>query len=127
MSPHILEFALVGLGGAIGAMSRQGVTCLGVFDNNPYYYTVAINVSGCLVIGILTALFKHFNLSDLWTFFFMGGVLGGYTTYSSFTRDAIELVETGMATKALFYIAVTLIGGLVACYVGMLGTARILR
>ncbi|MDE6321287.1 MAG: CrcB family protein [Muribaculaceae bacterium] len=127
MSPHVLEFALVGLGGAIGAMSRHGVTYLGVFDDNPYYYTVAINLSGCLIIGIFTAFFLHYDFSRLWSLFFSVGVLGGYTTYSSFTRDAIELVEKGDMGTALLYIAITMVGGLGACFLGLVGTQHLLK
>lgn len=127
MSPHVLEFALVGLGGAIGAMSRHAVTFMHIFDKNPYYYTVGINITGCLIIGIFTALYKHFGFSDLWSLFFSVGVLGGYTTYSAFTRDAIELVARGQVGLAFFYIAITLVGGLGAAYLGLLGTQRLLH
>lgn len=127
MSPHVLEFALVGLGGAIGAMSRHAVTYLRFFDHNPYYYTVGINVSGCLIIGIFTALYKYFGLSEQWSLFVSAGILGGYTTYSAFTRDAIELVARGQVGTAFFYIAITLIGGLGAAYLGLLGTQRLLH
>ena len=108
-------------------MSRHGVTYLGVFDDNPYYYTVAINLSGCLIIGIFTAFFLHYDFSRLWSLFFSVGVLGGYTTYSSFTRDAIELVEKGDMGTALLYIAITMVGGLGACFLGLVGTQHLLK
>lgn len=127
MSPQILEFALVGLGGAIGAMSRHAVTFMGIFDRNPYYYTVYINITGCLIIGIFTACFQHFGFSRLWSLFFSVGVLGGYTTYSAFTRDAIELVEKGQIGMALIYIGITMVGGLGACYLGLAGTQHLLK
>ncbi len=127
MSPHVLEFTLVGIGGAIGAMSRHAVTYMGIFDHNPYYYTVGINITGCLIIGIFTAFFQHFEFSRLWSLFFSVGMVGGYTTYSAFTRDAIEFVEKGMIGPALIYVGITMFGGLGACYLGLVGTQHMLK
>ena len=121
------DFLIVGLGGALGAMSRFGVRHMGIFDDNPYYYTVAINISGCFVIGILGALFQFWKLSPIWTYFCMVGFLGGYTTYSAFTLDAMELVQNGMWARAFFYVGITLVGGLGGCALGLFGTERLLK
>lgn len=123
----VIDFLIVGAGGALGAMSRFAVRHIGVFDDNPYYYTVAINISGCFVIGILGALFNYWKLSPVWTYFCMVGFLGGYTTYSAFTLDAMELVQVGMWGRALFYVGITLVGGLGGCALGLFGTERLLK
>lgn len=124
---HVLDFLIVGCGGAIGAMSRFGVRHLGMFDDNPYYYTVAVNISGCLVIGVLGALFTYFNVNVRWNYFIVAGFLGGYTTYSAFSLDAIELVNAGMWREFFIYISLTVIGGLGSCALGFFGTHRLLK
>lgn len=123
----VLDFLIVGCGGAIGAMCRFGVRHLGMFDDDPYYYTVAINLSGCLTIGILGALFTFFRVNAHWNYFLLVGFLGGYTTYSAFSLDAIELVNAGMWREFFKYIGITIVGGLGACAIGFFGTNRILK
>ena len=123
----LLDFLIVGLGGALGAMSRLGVRHMGVFDDNPYYYTVAINLSGCLVIGILGALFNYFKVNPMWNYFVIVGFLGGYTTYSAFSLDAIELLQNGLWGEFFYYIGITFIGGLGLCALSFFGTNRILK
>ena len=118
---------LVFIGGGLGALSRFGVQHLGIFDNDKYYYTVGINISGCIVIGILWAFFQHWNVARIWYLFAITGFLGGYTTYSAFTLDAMQLVQDGHWLRAAFYIGITLIGGLGGCALGLFVTERILR
>lgn len=123
----LFNFIIVGLGGALGAVSRFGVRHMGMFNENPCYHTVAVNISGCFVIGILSALFNYWKFSPVWTYFCMVGLLGGYTTYSAFTLDTIELVHNGMWLKAFYYIGITLVGGLGGCALGLFGTERLLK
>lgn len=123
----LIDYLIVGLGGAIGAMSRFGVEHLGIFDDNKYYYTVGINITGCVTIGILWALLHYWNADRSWYLFLLTGMLGGYTTYSAFTLDAMMLVQNGMIWRALFYVAVTVVGGLGGCALGLFGTERLLK
>lgn len=118
---------LVFIGGGIGALSRYGVSNLGIFDEDKYYYTVAINVTGCLTIGIIWALFQHYNVARSWYLLAIVGFLGGYTTYSAFTLDAMQLVQAGHWLKALFYIGITLVGGLGGCALGLFVTEKLLK
>ena len=123
----LADLAVVAAGGAIGCMSRYGVEHIGIFDNDKYYYTVAINITGCIIIGVLWALLHYWNADRMWYLFLLTGLLGGYTTYSAFTLDAIELVQQGRAMQALFYIAITFIGGLGGCAIGLFGTEHLLK
>lgn len=118
---------LVFLGGGLGALSRFGVQNLGIFDEDKYYYTVAINISGCITIGILWAFFQHWEVTRNWFLFVITGFLGGYTTYSAFTLDAMQLVQDGHWWKAAFYIGVTVVGGLGGCALGLFLTERIIK
>ena len=123
----ILDILLVFVGGGLGALSRFGVSNLKILEHDKYYYTVAINISGCIVIGILWALFAHFDLSRKWVLFTITGFLGGYTTYSAFTLDAMQLVQNGRWGEALFYVAVTMIGGLGGCALGLFLTEKLIK
>lgn len=123
----VTELAAVAAGGAIGCLSRYGVEHFGIFENDKYYYTVAINISGCMIIGILWALLHHWHADRLWYMFLLTGMLGGYTTYSSFTLDAMQLVQQGRILQALYYITITVVGGLGGCAIGLFGTERLLR
>ena len=123
----ILNIVLVFLGGGVGALSRYGITNLGILDHNKYIYTVFINLTGCMIIGILWALFNHWNLSRNWYLFAITGLLGGYTTYSAFSLDAMLLVQNGEWLKTLLYVAITVVGGLGFCALGLFLTERLLK
>lgn len=118
---------LVFIGGGFGALSRFGVQHLGIFDDDKYYYTVGINITGCLVIGVLWAFFEHWNVSRDWQLLCLVGFLGGYTTYSAFTLDAMQLVQKGMWLQAAFYVGITVIGGLGGCALGLFLTEKFLK
>lgn len=122
-----MEMFLTALGGVVGVLCRYAMTHLGWFDENKYYYTVAINLTGCFIIGVIWSLFRHYDVSRLAYFFVITGALGGYTTFSSFSLDAIQLIEAKMELRALWYISITLIGGLGACALGLTGTDKLLR
>lgn len=123
----IFDCLLVFLGGGLGALSRFGVENMGIFDRDKYYYTVAINITGCLTIGILWAIFQHYHIARNWYLFMLTGFLGGYTTYSAFTLDAMQLVQDGQWWRAAFYIGVTVVGGLGGCALGLFVTEKILK
>ena len=123
----IVECLLVFAGGGLGALSRFGVQHIGIFDDDKYYYTVAINISGCITIGILWAFFSHWQVAKAWYLFLLTGFLGGYTTYSAFTLDAMQLVQAGMWWRALFYVSITIIGGLGGCALGLFLTEKFLK
>ena len=108
-------------------MSRFGVRHMGIFDDDPYYYTVAINLTGCLIIGVLGAIFPFFKIAPHWNYFIIVGFLGGYTTYSAFSLDAIELLARGMVKDFFIYIGITIVGGLGLCAAGYFGTRHFLK
>jgi fluoride exporter len=85
--------------------------------------TFWVNVSGCLLIGVLMVL-----ATDVWPAsrllrpFFGTGVLGGYTTFSTYVLDAQRLVAAGAARTALAYLAGTLVAAIAAVYTGSSAT-----
>lgn len=109
--------ALAGVGGALGTAARLG---LGMLVPNAPTGVLIANLVGALLLGILTA---RLPASDL-RIFAGTGLLGGFTTYSAFAVDSVQLWAAS-PPLALGYVALSLIGGLFAALVGLrLGRAR---
>ncbi len=115
---------LVGLGGAIGAMLRYsvGIWSKGIPDwtdklpDELPYGTLLVNLIGSLIIGFCWGLIAKSSLSRGMEVFIMIGILGGFTTFSSFSLDNIKLLESGKYGLAFIYIGLSCIGGLVLAY-----------
>lgn len=117
---------LVGLGGAIGAMLRYGVGLWSAgignwTDKLPSglpYGTLIVNLLGSLLIGIVWGLVTKSSISKGLELFIMIGILGGFTTFSSFSLDNIKLLELGKYGLAISYILLSCVGGILLAYVG---------
>lgn len=120
------DIAVVGIGGAAGAIARYCVQQAAPLPVEKIYHTAAINVAGCLVIGILWALFNHCQAPEWVSRLLIAGFLGGFTTFSAFSLDSIILMQTGRIGAAALYAAVSVIGGIIACAAGMSVTSRML-
>jgi CrcB protein len=120
---------VVTAGGVLGALARYGIGL--AVPHKPAGFpwaTFAINVSGCLLIGVLMVL-----VTDVWPGHrllrpFLGtGLLGGYTTFSTYVVDAQHLLGAGAARTALVYLVGTLLAALVAVQLGMAATRWVTR
>ena len=122
------QLALVGTGGGCGAMLRFVVGGL-VHRFLPAsfpYGTFLINVTGCFGIGFLAVLVEErFLLGPGARLFWMVGVLGGYTTFSTFGYETMILMRGGSQAAALFNAAGQVVLGLAAVAAGAV-TARVL-
>jgi CrcB protein len=125
--PSIINIVAVAIGGACGAVARYLLIAMPWSLHGKYYYTAVVNISGCLIIGVLFACLNRWGVSQTWRDFLMVGCLGGYTTYSSFSLDAMQLLQQGRWSTAVIYLSVTLIGGLIASALGWFGTDKILK
>ena len=125
-----MEYLWVGVGGFAGANVRY---VLGAWIGNRFgagfpYGTLLINVTGSLLIGvILTLLTEQLIVDPLWRRLLIIGFLGGYTTFSSYSYEALALVEQGNWSRALSYILGTNILSLLACYMGIIMARTIER
>ena len=126
----MLTWIAVGVGGALGSMLRHMVNHLvherWLLTRFPAA-TAIINVAGCAVIGILAGLLasERIALSVSWRVFVFVGVLGGFTTFSTFGLDTLLLAKTHSTGQAAVNVAVQVIGGLLAVWVGyLLGAAK---
>lgn len=117
-----MTWLAVGAGGAIGSMARHAVNVLvGRFIGHPVpLATAVVNVIGCAGIGILAGAIAggrlHMSL-PLRTFVFVG-ILGGFTTFSSFGLDTLTLAHEGRPLTAIANVAVQVGIGLAAVFAG---------
>jgi CrcB protein len=104
-----MGFLIVFLGGGIGAALRHGVNLLSGrwFGTSFPWHTMIENVTGSLAMGLLAAYFafKADSSAQHWRLFLTTGVLGGYTTFSAFSLDAVLLYERGEMGQAALYVS----------------------
>jgi fluoride exporter len=122
------KYFVVMLGGAIGAVSRfmVGLLILRFYSATFPLGTFLINVSGSFLIGVLMTLFLnrpaiHVN----WRLFLVTGVLGGYTTFSSFEWETLVSFRTGAQNVAFLYVALSVILGLFGAWAGLIIANRL--
>jgi fluoride exporter len=122
------KYFVVMLGGAIGAVSRfmVGLLVSRFYSATFPLGTFLINVSGSFLIGVLMTLFLnrpaiHVN----WRLFLVTGVLGGYTTFSSFEWETLVSFRTGAQNVAFLYVALSVILGLFGAWAGLIIANRL--
>ena len=106
----------VALGSALGGVARYWATIAGnrLFGPEFPWSTIAINVTGSLIIGIVAAR----TPSDATRLFVMVGVCGGFTTFSAFSLQTLSLLQQGAALKALANILVSVLLCVAASWAG---------
>lgn len=119
---RMITYLAVGLGGALGAVSRFILTKIlpfSIFAGFPFQILV-VNILGCFVMGLTVELLAFLSLDDseLKTFL-TTGFLGGFTTFSSFALDYGYLSDKNMNITALIYAGVTVVGSLAAFFIGV--------
>ncbi|MDT0274470.1 fluoride efflux transporter CrcB [Blastococcus goldschmidtiae] len=115
----MVAYVAAALGGALGALARWGVA-----EALPYQpgswptATLLVNVAGCLLLGLLIGLV---DAGSPWLRPFLGtGVLGGFTTYSAFAVETVQLTDAGRPGLAAGYVAASVLGGVAASALGTL-------
>lgn len=111
----------VALGGAIGASGRYlaGVAATRVLGTGFPWGTLIVNVIGSFVMGVVVVALAHLS-AHRFAPFLMTGMLGGFTTFSAFSLDAVTLWERGAVVPAVAYVAVSVILSLAALVAGLL-------
>ena len=109
----------VGLGGAIGSSARYVVwTIVAPRSTGFPWATFAVNISGSFLLGLLAGILAG-RLDPVVRFAVFFGVLGGYTTFSTFTVDAVELARVGEWLPALSSVALSVVLGIAAAWLGV--------
>lgn len=107
-------------GGGIGALLRYLVFLLVQRPAGPGFPsgTLAANLLGCLLIGFLWSLFEGTRLSNEWRLFIFTGILGGFTTFSTFALETTQLARVGQWKTALAYIGLSNTLGIILAMAG---------
>jgi CrcB protein len=114
---------IVGTGGFVGASLRYmlGGLLYRFAPSSFPYATMIINVSGCYLIGLLAALAEErFLLGPMSRLFWLVGVLGGYTTFSTFGYETFTLAREGSHSAALLNVSGQVVLGLAAVWLGVI-------
>lgn len=117
-----MAFIIVFLGGGIGAALRHGLN-LGIgrlLGNGFPFATFFINVSGSFLMGLIAAWFAFKgDASQHWRLFLTTGILGGYTTFSTFSLDAAFLYERDQFVSMAVYVIGSVVLGLIGLFAGL--------
>jgi CrcB protein len=113
----------IALGGALGAVFRYGAS-LGVYSllgRGFPYGTLFVNVSGSLLMGVLSVLMlERFDVGPEWRAAVLVGVLGSFTTFSTFSIETLNLLQQGDVTRAAANIVLSVLVCLAAVWFGVL-------
>lgn len=113
---------LVMLGGAVGAGLRHlfGRAASTVLGSGWPWGTLGVNLIGGFAMGLLTAVLARSSLGGENARLLLGvGVLGGFTTFSAFSLDAMLMIERGALGSALAYVAASVAGAILALFAGL--------
>ena len=123
-----MHWILVFLGGGLGAIARHGVNRTGLATLGPGFpwWTLAVNVSGSLAIGLLAGLFGAMETGHNARLFLITGFLGGFTTFSAFSLETVALFEGGQVGRAGAYIMASVALSVAATWLGLIAARQIL-
>jgi CrcB protein len=121
------EVLLVLIGGGIGSACRYGVsTAAGrVFGDGFAWGTLAVNLLGCLLIGFIVGLADRAIVSRTIRILLVTGFLGGFTTFSTFSLEAVRMMTNGYAGKGILDIGLNLVLGLALTVAGLALSSRL--
>ena len=116
------NFLLVGAGGAAGSMARYGIGHIVTkyLIAPTYYGTFGINVLGSFLIGVLFGLAgRNQSMQDWGLLLLASGFCGGFTTFSTFALENVNLMQKGQPVVAIAYTGLSLVVGLLLCRLGL--------
>ena len=121
---NIYNVLLVGAGGFIGSIARY-LAVVNVdkrFNSVIPYGTLTVNLAGSFLLGLILAMAmkKTGVTSDQWKLFLGTGFCGGFTTYSAFAFENLNMFEQKYPGSAMIYIMISLAGGIMAVWAGVL-------
>jgi CrcB protein len=117
----MMAYLVVAAGGALGAMARFGVyNAATLAGYSSYLATLAVNIAGALLIGALyVVVTERGGLQPYGQHLLTIGFLGAFTTYSSYSLDALRMLEQGQMTSAVLYLLGTMLICLLATWLGL--------
>jgi len=116
-----MRWLIVGIGGGLGAMLRYGAAGLvqNLFGSHFPWGTLCVNVTGSFLIGVVLSFFEIKGLSSTeWRLFLTVGILGGFTTYSTFSAEVLSQIRDGEFFFAGYNVGGTIFLVLIGCWLG---------
>lgn len=120
VSDIIKNIVIVGSGSIIGGAARYLISLVmkGIGKGFPWA-TLAVNLVGCFLIGLLWGIFsRNASESSKWTLFLTVGLCGGFTTFSTFSKEALMMLQSGNILGFTGYIALSVIAGIALVALG---------
>jgi len=117
----VTYYLVIALGGAIGAMSRAfvGAQLTKLLGTGFPFATLAINLLGSFLMGLCAVIIlEHLKMTGYWRELVMVGFLGAFTTFSTFSIEGLNLLQSGQIGAALTYFFVSVLGCVLACFAG---------
>jgi CrcB protein len=120
------KYLLVMAGAAAGGLGRflLATAVASRYPHRIWYGTVLVNLTGCFLIGLVMTFLTQRNADPNWRLLLVVGVLGGYTTFSSFTYETFALVKDGELGRGFANVAISVVGGYLALWFGVLLARR---
>ncbi len=119
----------IAIGGGLGAVARYSLA-MGAEKLSTLEFplgTFFANILGCLLIGFFWGYFEKFHISHEFRLFLFTGFLGGFTTFSTFARESVQLLKVGEPYHAIGYIIASNLVGLTMVLAGFMLANRIIR
>ncbi len=122
MVTQILNIAAVGIGGGLGAVLRWLVAVM--LSAHPLtskfpLATFAVNIAGCVLIGLFVAVDARGEPHSLLRLFFVTGILGGFTTFSTFGLETASMLRGGHLFDAFLYVSASVVLGVCGVFFGL--------
>jgi len=122
-----MQWLMIAIGGAIGSMARYAAVgyITPLFNYRFPVGTFIVNISGSFLIGLAYVLLvEKAVLPSEWRLFFITGILGGFTTFSAFSLEMLQMWQEGHVLNSIFYATSSVALGLFFAYLGMQLTQR---
>ena len=117
------SFLLVFLGGGVGSSCRFLISNIinNSFKSFHYFGTFSVNVIGCIIVGIVMGfLQKENNFNQNYLLLFSSGFCGGFTTFSAFANENLDLIKNGNFSVFFLYVISSVVFGIAAAFLGYL-------
>ena len=122
-----MQWLMIAIGGALGSMARYAAVgyFTPLFNYRFPFGTFIVNMSGSFLIGLAYVLLvEKAVLPSEWRLFFITGILGGFTTFSAFSLEMLQMWQEGHVLNSIFYATSSVALGLFFAYLGMQLTQR---